>query len=317
MPLIASFQASVDSSALISAARRASDGGAGPGVVLAEQRDADAVGVEPLGMAAHHVRLQVSGAALPHPAEPVDHHLVGDVAPAPTVGVVPVDRGQHPGHVARAIRVGVHRVVHHGEPQLGHDVRGRPAAGDVAAPATRCPLVASVQLRTGRLGAGGRPTTRRWHPMARTESQIGEVALRHLHLDVRRALVAHPQRLDAVATVAAAVGPLVGFAGDVGPVRPLVARRISEADLRGPIGRTGPREVDHLRPVGHVDIRRPRGVNRPWCRLGDAATGSSTAAARAGAPAPESGSTSRTRGPGVACGARPEGPQQRSSPPGR
>jgi hypothetical protein len=60
-------------------------------VVLAEQGDADAAGVEPGGVAADDRAVDAARAPLVDGAEPVDEEVVRDVAPPVEVHVVVVD----------------------------------------------------------------------------------------------------------------------------------------------------------------------------------------------------------------------------------
>ena len=96
-PWMLNFHASSSYSAVSAALGRAGGRRRRARLVLAEERDAHAAGVEALRVAADDRHAEVAAAALPGAAEAVDEEVVGDVAPAEGAGVELVDAGEDPG----------------------------------------------------------------------------------------------------------------------------------------------------------------------------------------------------------------------------
>ena len=89
--------------------------------VLADHRDADRAGVEPLGVRSDDVLLDPAVAALVDGAEAVDEEVVADVVPAVPLHVVELDRLHDRGRLGRGVPVRARGVVDDREPQVGRE----------------------------------------------------------------------------------------------------------------------------------------------------------------------------------------------------
>ena len=212
------------------------------------------------------------------------------------VGVEPVHGGEHPRHVSGAVRVACRRCGGRGEPQLGHHVGSRSAAGDVAArPAPWRPI--RLRIREGwveRAPCGVVLLPVRRGPVAgrrlvRRRLAGGNLTWTSSGCRRGRARVGWP-----VAAVRRRRAPRRAVP-ERSPRRSLHPSRVSEPDLDDAVGAADQGEARPSGAVGDVDVRRPRPAHRARGDPGALRRDRRPGVLGAGAPRPTAGALPQER----------------------